>query len=114
MSLQNNPLLEVTLLSGVQLNDLFFIVINDGADPVSGVFNGLLNFGQGNPAFGILGGQAFFVSYYGDSTNPAGGFDVPGGNDIVLMAVPEPQTWATLLSGIGALVGLQRFRRRRG
>ncbi len=34
------------------------------------------------------------------------------GNDITLVAVPEPGTVATLASGLGMLLGLQRFRRR--
>jgi hypothetical protein len=39
-----------------------------------------------------------------------------GGNpsyDIQLIAVPEPGTVATLVSGVGMLLGLQRFRRGR-
>jgi hypothetical protein len=108
-----NPLLNVTKLGGaVQNNDLFFIVVNDGADGVLGQFGNIPNQGQGNPSLIDLNGQRYLVSYYGDSSNPTG-FDVPGGNDIVLRAVPEPQTWMTLAGGVGALVGLQRFRRRR-
>ncbi|HEX5176855.1 MAG TPA: hypothetical protein VFV83_07500, partial [Chthoniobacteraceae bacterium] len=113
VTLQNNPQL-VGLLTGgtIAQGDLFFIVDNDGIDPVFGEFNGVTNSGApGAPGFTILNGQAFFVSYFGDAATNA--FDTVGGNDIVLQAVPEPQTWATVMSGIGALVGLQRFRRRR-
>jgi hypothetical protein len=113
VTLLNNPLLNVTKLTGgsIQNNDLFFLVINDGADAVLGQFGGIPNQGQGNPTLADVNGQRFIVSYFGDSSNPTG-FDVPGGNDIVLRAVPEPQTWVTLIGSIGALVGLQRFRRR--
>ena len=78
---------------------------------VGGQFGGIPNQGQGRPTLADVDGQRFLVSYFGDATTNA--FDVPGGNDVVLQAVPEPQTWATVMSGIGALVGLQRFRRRR-
>jgi hypothetical protein len=36
-----------------------------------------------------------------------------GGNDLALIAVPEPSTGVSLLAGLGSLLGLQRFRRRR-
>jgi hypothetical protein len=113
VTLQNNPQLAGFIAAGGSIanGDLFFIVNNDGTDPVIGGFSGIGNGGQGSPGFVVLNNQPFFVSYFGDSTT--NGFDVPGGNDIVLRAVPEPQTWATVMSGIGALVGLQRFRRRR-
>ncbi len=35
------------------------------------------------------------------------------GNDIVLTAIPEPTTAATLIGALGTLVGMQRFRRRK-
>jgi hypothetical protein len=113
VSLQNNPQLQAFLAGGtIAQGDLFFIVNNDGTDPVVGAFAGITNNGgPGAPGFTVLNGQAFFVSYFGDSATNA--FDTAGGNDIVLRAVPEPQTWATVMSGIGALIGLQRFRRRR-
>jgi hypothetical protein len=113
VTLQNNPQL-VGILTGAAIaqGDLFFIVNNDGADPISGQFGGIPNSGApGAPGFTVLNGQPFFVSYFGDAGTNA--FDTAGGNDIVLQAVPEPQTWATVMSGIGALMGLQRFRRRR-
>jgi hypothetical protein len=36
-----------------------------------------------------------------------------GGNDLVLVVVPEPGTVAALLGGVGCLVGFRRIRRRR-
>jgi len=35
------------------------------------------------------------------------------GNSVALLAVPEPNALASLGAGFGALLGLQRFRRRR-
>ena len=35
------------------------------------------------------------------------------GNDVTLTAIPEPGSAVSLLGGLGCLVGLQRFRRRR-
>jgi len=39
--------------------------------------------------------------------------NIGGNTDLELVAVPEPGTWAVLLSGFGALWGIQRTRRRR-
>jgi fibronectin-binding autotransporter adhesin len=78
--------------------DLFFVIINDGADAVQGTF------AQGNSV--TFGGQIFEISY-------AGNFDTlafEGGNDVVLRAVPEPS--AGLLIGTAAVL-LGGFRRRR-
>jgi hypothetical protein len=53
-------------------------------------------------------GQRFAITYNGSYVSYA----FFGGSDIVLMAIPEPGTWATLLAGFGALIGLGRFSRR--
>jgi hypothetical protein len=34
-------------------------------------------------------------------------------NDITLTSIPEPQTWAMLLGGMGVLVGYMRRRNRK-
>jgi hypothetical protein len=85
-----------------QLADRFYIILNDGTDPVTGTFAGLP---QG--AFvGSSGPYAFFIGYNG---NGDGG---SVGNDVFL-SIPEPGSLATLVGGLGVLCGLQRFRRRR-
>lgn len=78
---------------------LFFILANDGNDAVSGTFAGLADGSSFN-----VGGQYFEISYFGDSA----GQTFTGGNDVVLMAVPEPSI--SLLGFGGALLLLRRRR----
>jgi fibronectin-binding autotransporter adhesin len=72
----------------------FVIINNDGTDPASGTFN---NLGEGSTI--NAGGQTFVISYAGGD-----------GNDVVLTAVPEPATWALLLSA-SAVFAVSRKRR---
>lgn len=97
-----------TLLSGFTANpgDLFFIILNQGTNPVQGTF-------AGNPSTVtfIGGGQTvtFDVGYNGNSTNNT----FIGGNDVVLMvAIPEPGGSALCLVSLSFLV-ICRHRRRR-
>jgi autotransporter-associated beta strand protein len=78
-------------------NDLFFIIINDGTDAVSG------QFAEGNLVF--LDFQAFNISYEGDSATNS----ISGGNDVVLQLVPEPATGA--LGALGVILLAARRRR---
>jgi hypothetical protein len=96
----NGATLQGSLLNGFTPapNDLFFIILNDGTDPVSG------QFAEGNLVFIDL--QAFAVSYEGDSTTNS----VTGGNDVVLQLVPEPTT--ATITAIGALLLTARRRAR--
>jgi len=80
---------------------LFFLVANDGTDPVSGVFsNAALD---GNTY--TFSGQQFAISYAGNSSTNS----FTGGNDLALMAVPEPSA-ASLLGGFGIITLLRRRR----
>lgn len=80
--------------------DLIFILLNDGSDTVSGTFSGLAQ----NDIVGSYGGFDWRISYTADGS----GSSFLGGNDIALVAVPEPG--AALLGGLGMLALLRRRR----
>lgn len=88
------------------LNDLIFILLNDGTDAITGTYTGLA---QG-AVVDTYDGFDWIISYNADSSlNTFTGS--PNGNDIALMAVaiPEPNVAALL----GALGGILLLRRRR-
>lgn len=84
-------------------NDLMFILLNDGTDAITNTFSGLA---QGATVT-TYGGFDWIISYNADSTaNTFTG--TANGNDIALMAIPEPG--ATLLGSLGLLALLRRRR----
>ncbi len=83
----------------------FFLVLNDGADAITGTFAGLPQ-----DVVTTFDGYGFIVGYTGDS---AGG-TFTGGNDAVLQAVPEPGSAALALAACAALAARARPRRRSG
>ena len=86
------------------VSDLFFLIINDDTDALTGTFaNAPFN---GAP---IAAGDARFdVFYNGDS----GTGTIGGGNDVVLRltVIPEPTSLGLLVSGLALAGGLRRFR----
>lgn len=83
---------------------LFFILANNLSDAITGTFsNASVNENTYN-----LGGQDFQISYFGNHTGSGAG-TFTGGNDVVLMAIPEPTS--ALLGGLGLLALLRRRRR---
>jgi hypothetical protein len=93
---------------------IFYIATasNGGAAATSGLFMNTTV--QNLPAFGTVttiafGDQFFAVSYSANFE----GQSFTGGNDIALMAIPEPSNLALLISSLAMAVGVQRFRRRR-
>jgi hypothetical protein len=83
------------------LGDKLFILLNDDSDAVTGTYTG---FSQGD-VVASYGGFDWQISYLADSV----GNTFTGGNDIALMAVPEPNV-AALIGGLGAICLLRRRR----
>ena len=116
----NNSTLQLTLASGYtpQAYDFLVIALNGGSMSGAG-FSNVFTDNNLNGNVALNGGQPFAavwdsthtyefaLSYHATTTSMA------GGQDIALLAVPEPNTAAILLAGLGSLVGIQRFRRRR-
>ncbi len=103
-------LLQGSLLFGFanDVGDLFFIISNDGTDPITGTLAGVPQ-GATVTFSGFGGSVEFAVSYTGDTDSNA--FTSVDGNDLVLKAltvIPEPSTAGLLAVG---LMGL--FRRGR-
>ena len=79
------------------INDLFFIVLNKGTNPVSGTF------AQGNLV--IIDFLPFEIGYEGNSQSNT----FTGGSDVVLRFIPEPATTGLVVGGLALLL----LRRRR-
>jgi autotransporter-associated beta strand protein len=83
--------------------DLFFLIKNDGVDAINGRFS---NADADDTTVVTLDGRAWLISYTANFENVIPTFT--GGNDVALMAVPEPH--AALIGGIGVLFLLRRRR----
>jgi fibronectin-binding autotransporter adhesin len=87
--------------NGYALNSMIFLILNDGTDGVIGAFS---NYAQGaNVA--SFGGFDWMISYTANSVTNA----FTGGNDVALMAIPEPSV--AVLGGLGLLGCLRRRRK---
>ena len=109
LTLNYTPALAVVNADGSafpSLGDTFYLVL--GNSSINGQFAGT----QG-PSFSgglntiTIGGQEFAINYQSDG-GPINDNGI--GNQIALMAIPEPQTWVMLISGIGMLNLLRRRR----
>ncbi len=80
-------------------NDIFFLILNDGADAIAGSFAG---FSEGSTF--TLGSQSFKLTYQADSSSSS----FAGGNDMAIQVVPESSH--ILIGSIGALLLLRRRR----
>ena len=77
-----------------EVNDLFFILLNDGADPISGIFSGLpqgASVSTSNPVV------TFTISYTGDSATNS----LTGGNDVALLVTRAPEAGSFLFTVLG-------------
>ena len=102
--------LQGSLINGYApaFGDVLFVLINNGPNAVSGAFS---NAAEG--AVFQVGGQDFQITYLANFTDlGAYGGSFTGGNDVALLAVPEPGSLVSLIGGLASLLGLQRFRRR--
>ena len=90
-------------------SDVLYLIINNSTAAVASQFSTVtLNGGTVSDTGNIvLNGQQFSLVY---NANFAGGDNVA--NDVALMAVPEPGTWAMVMGGFGMLIAAQRMRRR--
>ena len=92
----------VTMFSGTYaLNNMVFILTNNGTDAITGTYN---TFAQG-AVVASYGGFDWQISYLANSV----GSTFTGGNDIALMAIPEPNA-AALLGSLGVIALLRRRR----
>jgi fibronectin-binding autotransporter adhesin len=82
------------LSTAAPVNTELLLILNDGADPFSGAFSNAANLSQHTDNLG----NSWKLLYAGGS-----------GNDLTLVAVPEPDV-AALLGGLGALALLRRRR----
>lgn len=89
-------------------SDALFLIRNQGNGLTSTYFSGLTitnssgstNYTGSEGTLLNIAGQEFALTYAGGD-----------GNDVALLAVPEPSTWAMILGGMGMLLGIQRLRR---
>jgi autotransporter-associated beta strand protein len=82
-------------------NQTFIVLSNDGADPIS-TAGGLFT----NAGFPLSEGAIFTASGQQFSITYAGG----DGNDVAVVAVPEPGAFGAILSCLGLIAGLRRRR----
>lgn len=107
----DNPTLAMTWGFTPAMGDLFFLVSNDGIDPVTGNFAGLPD----GTRFTVTIGQdvvPFNIYYTGNAT----GRTVTGGNDIVLALaiIPEPAMLTLVVAGMVLMFPGARRNRTRG
>jgi autotransporter-associated beta strand protein len=88
----------VTAFSGSYAkNDLLFILLNDGTDAINGTFAGYAQ-GATVASYGYMDWQ---ISYTANSATN----QFTGGNDIALMAIPEPSSCTVAGIGLAMLLG---------
>lgn len=90
--------------------DVYFLIDNQTDQAIVGTFASLnsvsTDLSEGSTfLWNNMEWEITYLADYGTSSTS-------GGNDLAIIAVPEPSTWATVVSGLGILVGVNRIRRR--
>jgi hypothetical protein len=80
--------------------DRFYLLRNDGTDPISGTFR---NLPEGREF--TVSGQLFRITYLANAPTA-----VTGGNDVALLAIPEPGVSGLWVAGLAAFCGWHRRR----
>ena len=93
-----NADLVINAPGGLQHNDIFFLMINDGIDAVTGTFQG-----KADGAIFTEDGYTLQISYFADSASGS----MTGGNDVAIM-VPEPTGVALMLGGLATVLCRRR------
>ena len=92
-----------TGFNNIQLNDKIFLVLN-GSGPVGGTFAGLAQ----DDTF-VFNTQSYQISYLANWTGSYNTSTLTGGNDIAILAVPEPSL--CMLFALGSIMLFFRHRR---
>ena len=102
--------------------DTFYVIVNQAGQPINGTFSDAPIAGPALSTTGTFTDPPATPSPSAiprvrerSLSNGPAGFAPGQGNDVavqLLTAIPEPGSLAAMLSGLGILLGLQRFRRR--
>jgi hypothetical protein len=98
--LASNLVVSASNLTQANVNQVYFIALNDGTDPITGTF------AQGTTV--TSGSDVFLINYLANGDNGTIGNDI----SLTLEAVPEPSTWLAAALALGAVGYMQKRRLR--
>jgi autotransporter-associated beta strand protein len=112
VTLASGANLDLTLYTGLDnpvANDIFFLISNDGLDPITGVFTKLNGSDQvlNQGSSFSWNSQSWTITYEANFE----GTSFTGGHDLAIQVVPEPATWALLAFSLTTVMILRRRRR---